>query len=194
MTLQGVFMLLLLANVDTVGYALEYDAYKEEKRALQSNRASYHLGGKGAGSGSIKRRRQRLKEVLPDDMDAWAFKKMRRGRLQQQRQSYMDDSTTRTTIDPATFTTLYTQQEIADAKGAVPITEARSRCEKRFSKRRFYKEHEQRPPPVLYTFPGAGNTWCRLLAEYATGILTGNVKIVSNRMIVSFHLVSNCIW
>jgi hypothetical protein len=42
-------------------------------------------------------------------------------------------------------------------------------------KRRFFTENEQRNPPVLYSFPGAGNTWCRLLIEYATGIYTGSV-------------------
>ena len=30
-------------------------------------------------------------------------------------------------------------------------------------------------PPVLYTFPGSGNTWCRLLIEYATGVFTGSI-------------------
>jgi hypothetical protein len=26
---------------------------------------------------------------------------------------------------------------------------------------------------MLYTFPGSGNSWCRLLVEYATGIYSG---------------------
>lgn len=30
-------------------------------------------------------------------------------------------------------------------------------------------------PPMLYTFPGSGNTWCRLLIEYSTGYYTGSV-------------------
>lgn len=33
----------------------------------------------------------------------------------------------------------------------------------------------KRLPPMFYTFPGAGNTWGRLLIEYATGIYTGSV-------------------
>jgi hypothetical protein len=28
---------------------------------------------------------------------------------------------------------------------------------------------------MLYTFPGSGNTWCRLLIEYSTGIYSGAV-------------------
>ncbi len=28
---------------------------------------------------------------------------------------------------------------------------------------------------MLYTFPGSGNTWGRLLIEYATGVYTGSV-------------------
>ena len=31
------------------------------------------------------------------------------------------------------------------------------------------------PPPVLYSFQGSGNTWVRLLIEYATGKYTGSV-------------------
>lgn len=30
-------------------------------------------------------------------------------------------------------------------------------------------------PVVLYSFPGSGNTWTRLLLEYATGIYTGSI-------------------
>jgi len=30
-------------------------------------------------------------------------------------------------------------------------------------------------PPLLWTFPGSGNTWCRMLLEQATGWLTGSV-------------------
>ena len=33
-----------------------------------------------------------------------------------------------------------------------------------------------RVPPALYTFPGSGNTWTRLLIEYSTGYLTGSVN------------------
>ena len=34
---------------------------------------------------------------------------------------------------------------------------------------------KQRRPPILWTFPGSGNTWCRMLLEQATGWLTGSV-------------------
>lgn len=30
-------------------------------------------------------------------------------------------------------------------------------------------------PPVLYTFPGSGNTWVRMLIEYASGVHTGSI-------------------
>eukprot|EP01041_Mallomonas_annulata_P013498 gene13498-28628_t len=30
-------------------------------------------------------------------------------------------------------------------------------------------------PPLLYSFPGSGNTWCRVLLDYATGIFSGSV-------------------
>jgi len=30
-------------------------------------------------------------------------------------------------------------------------------------------------PPMLYTFPGSGNSWCRLLVEYSTGIYSGSL-------------------
>lgn len=30
-------------------------------------------------------------------------------------------------------------------------------------------------PPVLWTFPGSGNTWCRMVLEQATGFATGSV-------------------
>lgn len=33
----------------------------------------------------------------------------------------------------------------------------------------------QRRPPLLYSFPGSGNTWVRLLIELSTGIYTGSV-------------------
>ena len=92
---------------------------------------------------------------------------------QQHSASSGSTSTSTMTLDPSIFTTLYTQKEIAAAKGFVSATQAKQRCEGRYSKRRFYNENEQRHPPVFYTFPGAGNTWCRLLIEYATGIYTG---------------------
>ena len=40
---------------------------------------------------------------------------------------------------------------------------------------RYYSLHEQRSPPMLYTYPGSGNTWSRLLIENAVGVYTGSV-------------------
>ncbi len=51
----------------------------------------------------------------------------------------------------------------------------RSKCAALFGERSFLKEGHKKLPPLLYTFPGSGNTWCRLLIEYATGIYTGSV-------------------
>lgn len=52
---------------------------------------------------------------------------------------------------------------------------SRSECMNKYGNRRYYKETEQRLPPMLYTFPGSGNTWCRLLIEYSSGIYSGAV-------------------
>ena len=30
-------------------------------------------------------------------------------------------------------------------------------------------------PALLYSFPGSGNTWCRLLIEWSTGVYTGSM-------------------
>lgn len=58
----------------------------------------------------------------------------------------------------------------------VSTSEKKSMCIAKFDeKRRYFIENEERNPPVLYSFPGAGNTWCRLLIEYATGIYTGSI-------------------
>ena len=50
-------------------------------------------------------------------------------------------------------------------------------CRSKYGKRSFWKLGEERLPPVLYTFPGSGNTWCRLLIEYGTGIYSGQKNI-----------------
>jgi len=48
-------------------------------------------------------------------------------------------------------------------------------------------------PPLLYTFPGSGNTWSRLLLEYATGIFTGS--IYNDRHILNtLHGELTCDW
>jgi hypothetical protein len=72
---------------------------------------------------------------------------------------------------------------------------SKQQCHELYSKRRFFGLEEKRLPPMLYTFPGnqvlfvykhclapintqligSGNTWSRLLIEYATGVYTGSV-------------------
>ena len=54
-------------------------------------------------------------------------------------------------------------------------TLSRAECSAKYGSLRFFSEKERRPPPMLYTFPGSGNTWGRLLIEYATGIYSGSV-------------------
>lgn len=51
----------------------------------------------------------------------------------------------------------------------------REQCRLKYGHRTYLPEKLKRLPPMLYTFPGAGNTWCRLLIEYSTGIYTGSV-------------------
>ena len=57
----------------------------------------------------------------------------------------------------------------AVAAGAEPARDAR----------RFLRPDEYvgsgRVPPLLYSFPGSGNTWARVLLDHATGIYTGSV-------------------
>lgn len=51
----------------------------------------------------------------------------------------------------------------------------RETCSVKYGYRGYIRQNEIRPPPLLYSFPGAGNTWVRLLIEYSTGILTGSL-------------------
>lgn len=48
-----------------------------------------------------------------------------------------------------------------------------STCASKYARRHFFTKAESRTPSLLYTFPGSGNTWCRLLIEYGLGIYTG---------------------
>lgn len=52
---------------------------------------------------------------------------------------------------------------------------AKAQCREKYGRRAYLPADERRLPPMLYTYPGSGNTWSRLLIEYATGILTGSV-------------------
>lgn len=52
----------------------------------------------------------------------------------------------------------------------------RKKCQSLYGKRRYLTPAEQSQiPALIYTFPGSGNTWVRLLVEYATGIYTGSL-------------------
>lgn len=51
----------------------------------------------------------------------------------------------------------------------------RAECARRHGFRQFMSPGSEYRPPLLWTFPGAGNTWVRLLLEYATGTYTGSV-------------------
>ena len=59
-----------------------------------------------------------------------------------------------------------------------PQTSAEYRkCQRRYGYRRFWKKAERARhlPPLLWTFPGAGNTWVRMLLDYSTGIYSGSI-------------------
>jgi hypothetical protein len=51
----------------------------------------------------------------------------------------------------------------------------KNECYVKYGRVKFFKDRDKRLPPLLYTFPGSGNTWGRLLIEYATGIYSGSV-------------------
>ena len=54
---------------------------------------------------------------------------------------------------------------------------SRAACVRRFGYRRFLNRSQRSRhfPPLLWTFPGAGNTWIRMLLDFATGIYTGSI-------------------
>lgn len=51
----------------------------------------------------------------------------------------------------------------------------RKECFSNYGLKRYLDGEELQSPPLLYTFPGSGNTWARLLLEHSTGIFTGSV-------------------
>jgi len=54
----------------------------------------------------------------------------------------------------------------------------REKCEASHAHREYLSTADSAPsrvPPLLYTFPGSGNTWVRMLIEYASGVHTGSV-------------------
>ena len=48
---------------------------------------------------------------------------------------------------------------------------------RRHGYRRFWNraQRARHLPPVLWTFPGAGNTWLRMLLDFSTGVYTGSI-------------------
>jgi hypothetical protein len=50
-------------------------------------------------------------------------------------------------------------------------------CQRRHGYRRFWNRQQRARhlPPLLWTFPGAGNTWIRMLLDYSTGVYTGSI-------------------
>lgn len=51
----------------------------------------------------------------------------------------------------------------------------KEQCKAKYGERHYLPLEQKKFPPMLYTFPGSGNTWCRLLIEYGTGIYSGSV-------------------
>jgi hypothetical protein len=54
---------------------------------------------------------------------------------------------------------------------------SRLRCVRQHGYRRFWnrQQRSRHLPPLLWTFPGAGNTWIRGLLDFSTGIYTGSI-------------------
>jgi len=69
---------------------------------------------------------------------------------------------------------------------------ARDECFKKYGKRSS-RHKNLRLPPILYTFQGSGNTWCRLLIEWATGVLTGSFH-ADKQLIPILPGESKCDW
>ena len=50
----------------------------------------------------------------------------------------------------------------------------------------------QKKPALLLSFPGSGNTWARLLIEYATGYYTGSIDVADKELEQSFPGEISC--
>jgi hypothetical protein len=81
----------------------------------------------------------------------------------------------------------YTPPLILD--GSVSNFNATPRCAQHFGYRIFKLEPD--PPPLLVSFAGSGNTWVRLLIEFATGIFSGSTdtsdKVLKDEFIGERH-------
>lgn len=64
---------------------------------------------------------------------------------------------------------------MAGSRQDAETREHREQCERRQGRRRFRDPRAGARPPLLWTFPGSGNTWVRLLLDFATGLYTGSV-------------------
>ena len=55
--------------------------------------------------------------------------------------------------------------------------EHREICMKHYGKRDYIPVHKmmKKIPPLITSLPGSGNSWSRLLIEYATGYYTGSI-------------------
>jgi hypothetical protein len=67
-------------------------------------------------------------------------------------------------------------------------------CKKHFGSPTFINETEMqtRTPPLLLSFPGSGNTWVRLLVEYATGFFTGSMDVNDAELMSQMKGERNC--
>eukprot|EP00607_Mallomonas_marina_P005791 CAMPEP_0182437060 /NCGR_PEP_ID=MMETSP1167-20130531/84791_1 /TAXON_ID=2988 /ORGANISM="Mallomonas Sp, Strain CCMP3275" /LENGTH=509 /DNA_ID=CAMNT_0024629847 /DNA_START=245 /DNA_END=1774 /DNA_ORIENTATION=- len=63
---------------------------------------------------------------------------------------------------------------ISHVEEELSLTLSHEQCKIKFGERHFLTGDQRRSPALLYTFPGSGNTWCRLLIESATGIHSGS--------------------
>lgn len=76
------------------------------------------------------------------------------------------------TVTPNAFSMFRLHQSLFTEE---TVPDKRQQCMQKYGNRHYLSEHNKALPPLLYTFPGSGNTWSRLLIEYATGIYTGSV-------------------
>lgn len=56
----------------------------------------------------------------------------------------------------------------------IPLNASNETCPKEYRERGFHKG-KKKPVPLLYSFPGSGNTWIRQLVDYSSGIYSGSV-------------------
>ena len=69
-----------------------------------------------------------------------------------------------------------------------------AQCRAKYGKRSFVplERAMQNYPPVLLSFPGAGNTWLRTLVEYATGYYSGSIDVDDDQLKAILKGESSC--